>query len=117
MREWWNRYGGGFLFDAPLHTYDRSPTDRGRSAQSTTGQTHRRYSRMINFREDWRDSVWQGRVSSYVIDERYLLTELRSIELYPVRAGLLKDPAPNPWSSASAHNKRRDDTPVSVSPL
>ena len=38
-------------------------------------------------------------------------------EINPVGAGLLKDPAAYPWSSARAHIDGRDDKLVSVSPL
>ena len=38
-------------------------------------------------------------------------------EINPVGAGLLKDPAAYPWSSARAHIDGGDDKPVSVSPL
>ena len=36
------------------------------------GEAHRRYARMINFREDWRGYLWQGRFHSFVMDESYL---------------------------------------------
>jgi putative transposase len=52
-----------------------------------------------------------------VMDERYVLASVRYIELNPVRARLVKDPAAYPWSSAKAHIEGRDDTLVSVSPL
>ena len=29
------------------------------------GEAHRRYTRMVNFREHWRGYLWQGRFSSY----------------------------------------------------
>ena len=34
------------------------------------GEAHRRYTRMVNFREGWRGHLWQGRFSSFVLDER-----------------------------------------------
>ena len=67
------------------------------------GEAHRRYTRHINFREDWRGYLWQGRFASYVMDEHYFLTAMRYIELNPVRAGLVQNPADWPWSSAEAH--------------
>jgi putative transposase len=72
---------------------------------------------MINFREGWRGYLWQGRFSSFVMDERYVMASVRYIELNPVRARLVKDPAAYTWSSARAHIEGRDDTLVSVSPL
>ena len=32
------------------------------------GETHRRYTRRVNFREGWRGYLWQGRFSSVVLD-------------------------------------------------
>ena len=51
------------------------------------GEVHRRYTRMVNFREGWRGHLWQGRFASFVLDEPYLLTAARYVELNPVRAG------------------------------
>jgi putative transposase len=63
------------------------------------GEAHRRYTRMINFRERWRGHLWQGRFASFVLDEPYLLTAARYVELNPVRAGLVGAPSRYRWSS------------------
>jgi putative transposase len=81
------------------------------------GETHRRYTRRINFREGWRGYLWQGRFSSFVMDEAHLLTAARYVELNPVRAGLVKQARAWPWSSARAHLKGRDDGLAAVAPL
>jgi putative transposase len=81
------------------------------------GEAHRRYSRHINFREDWRGHLWQGRFGSYVMDEAHLLAAARYIERNPVRAGLCRRPWRYPWSSARAHVEGRDDELVKVEPL
>jgi len=81
------------------------------------GEVHRRYTRMVNFREGWRGHLWQGRFASFVLDEPYLLTASRYVELNPVRAGLIKVPSRYRWSSAAAHMRGRDDTLVRVAPL
>ena len=67
------------------------------------GEAHRRYSRMINFREGWKGHLWQGRFSSFPMDEGYLLAATRYIEMNPVRAHLADTPEGWPWSSARAH--------------
>jgi putative transposase len=37
------------------------------------GEVHRRYTRMVNFREDWKGYLWQGRFASYPMDnERFV---------------------------------------------
>ena len=87
------------------------------SMRKAIGEAHRRYARMINFREGWRGYLWQGRFSSFVMDGRYLLAAAKYIELNPVRARLVTDPIAYPWSSAKAHIDRRDDVLVSMSPL
>jgi len=81
------------------------------------GEAHRRYTRRVNFREDWRGHLWQGRFASFVMDEPYLLAAARYIELNPVRAGLVTAPSNYRWSSARAHLKRKDDCLVKVAPL
>ena len=81
------------------------------------GETHRRYTRQINFREKWKGHLWQGRFSSYVMDEQYLLAAARYIELNPVKAKLVRRPEQYLWSSARAHITGSDDKLVKVKPL
>ena len=76
------------------------------------GEAHRRYTRMINFRENWRGYLWQGRFSSFPMDERHLLAAVRYVELNPVRAGLVRKAADYRWSSARAHIEGTDDVLV-----
>ncbi|WDN87582.1 putative transposase [Desulfosarcina sp. BuS5] len=73
------------------------------------GEAHRRYSRMINFREGWKGHLWQGRFASYVLDEVHLLASAHYIEMNPVRAKLVKDPTHWTWSSAFAHTNGGED--------
>ncbi len=61
--------------------------------------------------------MWQGRFSSFIKDERYLLECAKYIELNPVRAGLVKKPDEWPWSSAGPHMKEKDDILVKTKPL
>jgi putative transposase len=81
------------------------------------GEAHRRYTRMVNFREGWRGHLWQGRFCSFPLSESYLLSVARYVERNPVRAGLAGRPEAYPWSSAAAHISGRDDVLVRVSPL
>jgi len=73
------------------------------------GEAHGRYTRRINFREGWRGHLWQGRFSSFIMDEIHLLACTRYVELNPVRAGLVKNPEEWHWSSAGPHMKVQDD--------
>lgn len=34
------------------------------------GEAHRRYTRMINFRQGWKGYLWQGRFASFPLNER-----------------------------------------------
>ncbi len=80
-------------------------------------EAHRRYTRMINFREGWRGHLWQERFHSFVMDERHLLAAARYVERNPVRARLSPTPEDWPWSSARAHLTGEDDALVTVRPL
>ncbi len=73
-------------------------------------EAHRRYTRAKKFREKVRGYLFQGRFSSCVLDERALLAAARYVELNPVRAKLVQDPARYEWSSAAYHlgNERAD---------
>jgi len=73
------------------------------------GETHRRYSRRVNFREGWRGHLWHGRFASFVMDEPYLLAAGRYVERNPVKAGLVDAAEQWPWSSAAAHVAGRRD--------
>ena len=48
-------------------------------------ETHRRYTRMINFRENWRGYLWQGRFSSYPMEQACLLKATAYVALSPVK--------------------------------
>lgn len=52
-------------------------------------EIHRRYTRMINFRENWRGYLWQGRFSSYPMELDYLLNAAAYVELNPVKAKIV----------------------------
>ncbi len=48
--------------------------------------------------------LWEGRFKSSLVDsEGYFLACQRYIEMNPVRAGMVSDPADSPWSSYSCH--------------
>ena len=58
------------------------------------------YVQYFNYRYKRTGTLWEGRYKATLLDsERYLLTCYRYIELNPVRAGMVSDPAEYPWSS------------------
>ena len=80
-------------------------------------EAHRRYSRMVNFRQGWRGYLWQGRFASCPLDETHALAAARYIELNPVRARLVAGAADWPWSSARAHLTGHSDGLTEISAL
>jgi putative transposase len=81
------------------------------------GEVHRRYTRRINFREGWRGHLWQERFASFPMDESYLLSATRYVEMNPVAAGMVAHPADYAWSSARAHLAAQDDQLAKTEPL
>ncbi|MGB5833962.1 MAG: transposase [Thiohalocapsa sp.] len=64
----------------------------------------RRYVQYINRAYGRTGTLWDGRYKSSLVQaESYLLVCQRSIELNPVRAGMVADPADYPWSSYRAN--------------
>jgi REP-associated tyrosine transposase len=101
----------------PNHVHLVAVPKTEESLRRAIGEAHRRYTRRINFREQWRGYLWQGRFASFIMDEPYLLAAARYVELNPVRAKLVDRPRAWPWSSAKAHLSGRDDRLVKVAPL
>jgi putative transposase len=73
------------------------------SLAKTFGETHRRYTSLINRREEWTGYLWQGRFASFPLDEAHLYAAIRYVERNPVVAGLVARAEQFPWSSARAH--------------
>jgi putative transposase len=70
----------------------------------------RRYVRHYNQRHARTGTLWEGRYRSTLIQaERYLLACMVYIDLNPVRAGMVADPADYPWSSHPHYVGRRAD--------
>ena len=75
--------------------------------RATLGEAHRRYTRMINFREGWRGHLFQGRFASYPMDDAHLMVAVRYVENNPVAAGITAQAQVWPWSSAKSHLQGR----------
>ena len=119
MAQWCGRFGvevwAYCLMPNHSHLIVVPQTEHG--LRHAIGEAHRRYTRQVNFRQGWRGHLWQGRFGSFPMDEKYLLTAARYIELNPVKAGLAISPEEYPWSSAAAHLAGSDDILVKTSPL
>ena len=101
----------------PNHVHLIAVPEREDSLAQAIGEAHRRYTRRINFRKGWRGHLWQGRFSSYPMDDVYLMAAVRYVELNPVRARLVERPELWKFSSASAHVHRTEDRLVKLSLL
>src|ERR1035437_250303 len=75
MAQWCNRCNVAIwaycLMPNHVHIIAVPETEGG--LRQAIGETHRRYTCMINVREGWRGHLWQGRFTSFPMDERHLL--------------------------------------------
>jgi putative transposase len=101
----------------PNHVHVVAVPSTEQSLRLAIGEAHRRYTKRVNFREGWTGYLWQGRFSSFPMDEQHLLAAARYVELNPVRARLVATPQDYRWSSSRAHLSGRDDELVTVAPL
>ncbi len=78
----------------------------------------RRYVQHVNRKYERTGTLWDGRYKSSLIQSnRYLLACQRYIELNPVRAAIVRDPADYPWSSYRMHAFGQQDEIVTPHPL
>jgi putative transposase len=81
------------------------------------GEAHRKYTNLINIRENWKGYLWQGRFISYPMDGGHLFAAVRYIERNPVRAQIVSRAEQYRWSSAAAHVLKAKDDILSACPL
>jgi putative transposase len=94
-----------------------TPREAG-AASAMLQDIGRRYVRVINTIHGRTGTLWEGRFKSSLIeDDRYLLACHRYIELNPVRAGLVDDPAAYPWSSHAHYALERKNSLVTEHPI
>ena len=78
----------------------------------------RRFVRYFNDRYRRTGTLWEGRFRSAVVDsESYLLRCSRYIEMNPVEAGMVANPAAYPWSSYRGNALGHDDPIITPHPL
>ena len=76
------------------------PRNEGDSISRLMRRLSARQGRRVNRLEERIGTLWSGRFKSSVIDtDNYLLACLRYVELNPVRAGMVNQPADYRWSS------------------
>lgn len=101
----------------PNHVHLILVPDTEQALGRALGETHRRYTSVINARLRVTGHLFQSRFGSVVMDEDHLMAAARYVALNPVRAGLAARAEDWRWSSARAHLEGRDDGLVSVGPL
>jgi putative transposase len=119
VKQWYPHFGvqvWGYCL-MPNHVHLIAVPPREEALARAIGEVHRRYTRYVNFRQEWRGHLWQGRFGSFAMDERYLLACIRYIEMNPVRARLVQHPVEWRWSSAREHLDGREDGIVNVAAL
>ncbi|WBY03522.1 transposase [Ramlibacter tataouinensis] len=78
----------------------------------------RRYVRYFNSRHGRSGTLWEGRYRSTLVQaERYLLACMVYIDLNPVRAGMVSEPAQHPWSSFRHYAGIEPDRLVTPHPI
>jgi putative transposase len=78
------------------------PGERGANLALLMKRLAGRQTRFMNSRQHWTGTLWEGRYKSSPISaDDYLLACSRYVELNPVRAGIVADPAAYRWSSCA----------------
>lgn len=93
------RYIAWCLMDNHVHLIAVPEGDT--SLAKGIGEAHKRYSRMVNFRQGWRGYLFQGRFFSCPLDGAYVVAATRYVLRNPVRAGLCRQPWEYRWSNAA----------------
>ena len=89
------------LMDNHVHLVLTPPSiDSLRAAMSSV---HTRYAQRINHQHGLSGHLFQGRYSSYPMDDAHMMIAVRYVENNPVKAGMVHMAADWPWSSARAH--------------
>lgn len=101
----------------PNHIHLIAVPKTEKSLSRAIGEAHRNYTCYINQKKGWKGYLWQGRFSSFPMDQRHLLIAACYIELNPVRAGFVSKPESYRWSSCRAHMVGEYDLLVKEKPL
>lgn len=82
------------------------------SLRKIVGETHRLYTRRINFRQEVRGHLFQERFFSCPLDNSHYIATARYIEKNPVRAGMCQQAWDYDFSSAKYHIGERLTDPL-----
>ncbi len=76
------------------------------------GEAHKRYTRMIDFREGWRSYLFQGRFFWCPLEESYAIAAIRYVLRNPVRAKIVTQAWSYRWSNAVWLVGDKEDDPL-----
>jgi len=94
-------FWGYCLMDNHIHLI--AVPEREDSFAEGLSEVHKRYARMMNFRNEWRGHFWESRFKSHPLSERHLYAAIRYVERNPLRAKMVRVAQDYRWSSAKAH--------------
>ena len=102
----------------PNHVHLVLCTSVGKALSKAMAGLNLRYAWYYRKRHGYSGHLWQGRFKSLHIDkESYLLEVGRYVELNPVRANLVKEPAAYAWSSFRTYADGIDNSLLKPNPL
>ena len=84
------------------------------SLARAVGETHRLYTREINFRLKTRGYLFQGRFFSTPLSDAHLIRAIKYVEQNPVRAKMVKEAWEYPYSSAKYYVLDEEDKLISA---
>ncbi len=100
------------------HFHLLATPDSAESIPAMMQAVGRRYVRHFNDTQGRSGTLWEGRYRSTVIQaDRHLLACMAYIDLNPVRAGMVVEPASYPWSSHGHYIGVRTDRLITPHPL
>jgi len=113
LDEYGEKFGVSFLAYCLMNTHYHAQAipESETSFAKCFAEVNRRYTTIINTREGWRGTMWQGRFKSFPMDDAYLFNTVKYSERNPVKAGIVKKAWEYQWSSAAEHVFKK---PVSV---
>jgi putative transposase len=121
LSEQGERFGVSFLAYCLMsnHVHLIAIPEEAESLARGIGEAHRLYTRAVNFKQDVRGYLLQGRFYSCPLDTRHLVAAIRYVERNPVRAKLVEHAWEYPWSSAAFRVglRARDPLVKEVDPL
>ena len=85
------------------HVHLVAVPETGHSLAFTLRRAHGRFAQFWNTEMTTVGHMWQNRYYSCAVEPPRVWAVLRYVEMNPVRAGMIRDAAACPWSSAAAH--------------